>query len=300
MAVQRLRDSDWSEAKRASVATPDTRHRRSTEAHSKAAAYLGYALAQGEGVIVITGETSAEKSLLSAHLLETADRDRLDIVRIGSAAPDGGSLLQVIAERLHGNVDGLPCDQLKAIERTLRVASHGGRRTLLIVDDAHALSLTMLEQVRALSELQAGRAALLQVALVGRPELRDRLQDSPELERLRQRIIAMQHLEPAQARPAGESPARITLVSTREPPAPQPLATASRSRSGNFAELERLLAGLEKRLAQTPSEPTTDPATERRIAELEQRVEEQQEALRRVLMLLIRWVEARETRHSSG
>lgn len=143
MAVQRLRDSDWSEAKRASVATPDTRHRRSTEAHSKAAAYLGYALAQGEGVIVITGETSAEKSLLSAHLLETADRDRLDIVRIGSAAPDGGSLLQVIAERLHGNVDGLPCDQLKAIERTLRVASHGGRRTLLIVDDAHALSLTI-------------------------------------------------------------------------------------------------------------------------------------------------------------
>ncbi|MGH6615683.1 AAA family ATPase, partial [Sphingomonas sp.] len=85
---------------------------------------------------------------------------------------------------------------LTAIERGLHATARSGRRTLLIVDEAQALPVSALEELRMLSNFQAGGHALLQIFLLGQPEFRQRLHGSDRLEQLRQRVIAMHHLDP--------------------------------------------------------------------------------------------------------
>ncbi|RTL20843.1 MAG: general secretion pathway protein GspA, partial [Sphingomonadaceae bacterium] len=85
---------------------------------------------------------------------------------------------------------------LTAIERGLHAVKRSGRRTLLIVDEVQALPVDSLEELRMLSNFQAGGHALLQILLLGQPEFRERLQGSERLEQLRQRVIAIHHLDP--------------------------------------------------------------------------------------------------------
>jgi general secretion pathway protein A len=85
---------------------------------------------------------------------------------------------------------------LVAIERGLHAVARSGRRTLLIVDEAQALHTGALEELRMLSNFQAGGHALLQIFLLGQPEFRAALHGSDRLEQLRQRVIAMHHLDP--------------------------------------------------------------------------------------------------------
>lgn len=177
--------------------TPDPRFWFETATHGKAMAYLGYGLAQGEGFIVITGDVGAGKTTLVGHLVETLDTRRLRVLHIVSTAVEPHDLLRVVAGQLGVDAQGLTkAALLGAIERALNGVARDGRRILLIVDEAQALPLASLEELRMLSNFQAGGHALLQILLVGQPEFRERLLGSAAVEQLRQRIIAIHHLDP--------------------------------------------------------------------------------------------------------
>ncbi|QQV78219.1 AAA family ATPase [Sphingomonas aliaeris] len=177
--------------------TPDPRFWFETATHRKAMAYLGYGLSQGEGFIVITGDVGAGKTTLVGHLMATVDRERLNVIKIVSTQIEADDLLRLVADGLNIDSDGLAKAQLlTAIERGLHATARAGKRTLLIVDESQALPVSSLEELRMLSNFQAGGHALLQIFLLGQPEFRERLHGSDRLEQLRQRVIAMHHLDP--------------------------------------------------------------------------------------------------------
>jgi len=177
--------------------TPDPKFWFDTATHRKAMAYLGYGLSQGEGFIVITGDVGAGKTTLVGHLMATIDRERLNVIKIVSTQIEADDLLRLVAEGLEVDPHGMTKAQLlSAIERGLHAVARSGRRTLLIVDEAQALPVSSLEELRMLSNFQAGGHALLQIFLLGQPEFRQRLHGSERLEQLRQRVIAIHHLDP--------------------------------------------------------------------------------------------------------
>ncbi|GAA0673665.1 putative secretion ATPase (PEP-CTERM system associated) [Sphingomonas insulae] len=176
--------------------TPDARFWYETATHRKAMAYLGYGLAQGEGFVVVTGDIGAGKTTLVGHLTGMLDPAALNVITIVSTAIPADDLLRIVATGLGVDPSGLAKAQLlTAIERGLHAVARTGRRTLLIVDEAQALPVDALEELRMLSNFQAGGHALLQILLLGQPEFRERLHGSDRLEQLRQRVIAIHHLE---------------------------------------------------------------------------------------------------------
>jgi general secretion pathway protein A len=179
--------------------TPDARFWYETATHKRAMAYLGYGLSQGEGFIVITGEIGAGKTTLMGHLVEGIDPAALNVITLVSTQIAAEDLLRGVCAGLDVDPTGLAkADMLRAIERGLHAVARDGRRTLLIVDEAQALPVESLEELRMLSNFQAGGFALLQIFLLGQPEFRDALADA-RLEQLRQRVIAMHHLGPMEA-----------------------------------------------------------------------------------------------------
>ncbi|MEH3159250.1 MAG: AAA family ATPase [Sphingomonas taxi] len=177
--------------------TPDARFWYETATHRKAMAYLGYGLAQGEGFVVVTGDIGAGKTTLVGHLTGMLDPAALNVITIVSTAIAADDLLRIVAGGLGVDPAGLSKAQLlTAIERGLHAVARSGRRTLLIVDEAQALPIDSLEELRMLSNFQAGGHALLQILLLGQPEFRERLHGSERLEQLRQRVIAIHHLDP--------------------------------------------------------------------------------------------------------
>ena len=319
--------------------TPDPHFWFETATHRKAMAYLGYGLAQGEGFIVITGDIGAGKTTLIGHLLDTIDRTPLHVVQVVSTAIEAADLLRIVASQLGVDTAGLEKAQLLvAIERGLHAVARGGKRTLLVVDEAQALPVPALEELRMLSNFQAGGHALLQIVLLGQPEFRDRLNGAETLEQLRQRIIAIHHLDPMdedevadyiahrlslvgwQGRPdftedsftalfaaSDGVPRRLNLLAARvllhAAVTGSDLIDADMVRAVQ-ADLAADLPG-PSLLAPLPAEAGTEAAAEwrgrgeveasdtaDRLAELEARLAEQDAALRRVLTLLVDWVEA--------
>ena len=180
--------------------TPDPRFWFETATHRKAMAYLGYGLAQQEGFIVITGDIGAGKTTLVGHLIDTLDDSALNVIKLVSTAIEADDLLRVVATQFGIDPANLTKAQLlTVIERGLHAVARTGRRTLLIVDEAQALAVSALEELRMLSNFQAGGHALIQIVLLGQPEFRDRLHGSDRLEQLRQRVIAIHHLDPMEA-----------------------------------------------------------------------------------------------------
>ena len=177
--------------------TPDPRFWFDTATHRKAMAYLGYGLAQGEGFIVITGDIGAGKTTLVGHLMATIDRERLHVLKLVSTQIEADDLLRLVAAGLEIDPAGLTkAALLQAIEKALHAVARTGRRTLLVVDEAQALPVSSLEELRMLSNFQLGGHALVQIFLLGQPEFRERLHGSARLEQLRQRVIATHHLDP--------------------------------------------------------------------------------------------------------
>jgi general secretion pathway protein A len=173
---------------------PDARYFFDSAAHRCALAYLDYGLAQAEGFIVITGEAGAGKSTLLRKLLESLDPARIHAALIGNTDLDGEDLLRKVAAGF-----ALPSEpmsrtaMLSNIEAMLRRVDAQGRRSLLVVDQAHLLSARAIEELRVLSEFRDGKRSLLQIFLVGQPALRETLQ-GPAMRALRQRVIAAHHI----------------------------------------------------------------------------------------------------------
>ncbi len=179
--------------------TPDPKFWFDTATHRKAMAYLGYGLSQGEGFVVITGDPGSGKTTLMGHLLGQIDRERLNVIKIVSTQLRPEDLLRFVCQGLGVDPAGLNKSEiLSEIERGLHNMARSGRRTLVVVDEAQSLPIESLEELRMLSNFQAGGYPLLQIFLLGQPEFRVKLSDA-RLEQLRQRVIAMHHLDPMQA-----------------------------------------------------------------------------------------------------
>lgn len=194
--------------------TPDAAFYFESLTHRKALSYLGYGLNQGEGFIVITGEVGAGKSTLVAHLMATIDPARLTAAQVVTSALGGEEIIHVVAQAFGLVIGGHDkASALAAIEGLLHAEARNGRRCLLVVDEAQNLTIDALEELRMLSNFQLGAQPLLQTLLLGQPEFRELLQTSPEVEQLRQRVIAAHHLdamEPDEVRPYVEH--RLRLV----------------------------------------------------------------------------------------
>ncbi|MGE4430165.1 MAG: XrtA/PEP-CTERM system-associated ATPase [Sphingobium sp.] len=176
--------------------TPDPHFYFESGTHRKALSYLGYGLAQGEGFIVITGEIGAGKTTLVGHVMNTIDPARLTAIKIVSTQVQGDDMLRLVALGFGITDEHLPKAQmLQRIEAFLHAQARKGLRTLLIVDEAQNLPPSSVEELRMLSNFQLGGQALLQIFLLGQPEFRHLL-NAPEMEQLRQRVIASHHLEP--------------------------------------------------------------------------------------------------------
>lgn len=180
--------------------TPDPAFYFESATHRKAMSYLGYGLAQGEGLIVITGEIGAGKSTLVAHLMDTIDDRRLTAAQLVSTQVGPDDLIRLVATKFGIEAEGAEkADLLRDIEDFLHAQARAGKRTLLVVDEAQNLPLAALEELRMFSNFQLGNQPLMQIFLLGQPEFRDTFQESPSLEQLRQRVIATHHLEPMEA-----------------------------------------------------------------------------------------------------
>jgi type II secretory pathway predicted ATPase ExeA len=174
--------------------TPDARLFFPSQGHARAYAHLTYGLAQREGFIVITGEVGAGKTTLIERLCGELDAANFSIARIATTQVAGDDLLRLAADAFGVPSDGSKAAILRGLTELLRAAATpGGRRHLLIVDEAQALPKPALEELRMLSNITEGHVAPLQTILIGQPQLR-RLLASPDLDQLRQRVLASYHL----------------------------------------------------------------------------------------------------------
>ncbi|NML93693.1 XrtA/PEP-CTERM system-associated ATPase [Novosphingobium olei] len=223
--------------------TPDPQFYFESLTHRKALSYLGYGLAQGEGFIVITGEVGSGKSTLAAHLMATVDRQRLSAAQIVTSKLDGEELVHMAARAFGLEVAGHDkASALARLEAFLHDEARAGRRCLLVVDESQNLAVTALEELRMLSNFQLGAHPLLQILLLGQPEFRALLSGTPELEQLRQRVIASYHLdamEPSEVGPYVEH--RLACVGWRGNPAFDQRV---------YAELAKASGGIPRRINQ--------------------------------------------------
>ncbi len=176
--------------------TPDSRFFFGSKGHSRAISHLIYGLSQGEGFIVVTGEVGAGKTTLVERLWSQLDRDTYTVARISTTQVSGEDLFR-LAMAGFGLEDEQPgrAHLLRRFETLLQEHQQTGRRCLLVVDEVQNLSLAALEELRMLSNLTANGGAAMQTILLGQPQFRKMLA-SPDLDQLRQRVLASYHLGP--------------------------------------------------------------------------------------------------------
>jgi general secretion pathway protein A len=175
--------------------SPDPRFLYLAGSHREALAHLLYGIEQGEGFISVTGEVGTGKTTLCRTLLERLEGE-IEVAFLFNPSRTALELLQSICAEF-----GLPAEGLA--RRSLMTQLNGflvekkreGRRVLLIIDEAQTLTENTLEQVRLLSNLETSREKLLQILLLGQPEL-DRKLDERGLRQLRQRISVRWKLSP--------------------------------------------------------------------------------------------------------
>jgi putative secretion ATPase (PEP-CTERM system associated) len=175
---------------------PDPAFFYGSRGHKRAFAYLQYGVHQSEGFIIITGEVGAGKTTLVRSLLEQIDPSRLVAAQLVTTQLDAEDLLRSVAVAFGLPIRGTDkAQQLAELEAFLTSLVPQGKRALLIVDEAQNLTGRAIEELRMLSNFQLGTQGLLQSFLVGQPELRALMQ-GPQMQQLRQRVIASYHLGP--------------------------------------------------------------------------------------------------------
>ncbi|WP_200222432.1 ExeA family protein, partial [Rubrivivax gelatinosus] len=172
---------------------PDPRFLFPSEQHREALELLNYGLARGASFVLLTGEIGAGKTTVWRTFLEQLPSN-VDVASVVNPRLGVDALIARVFEDLRVELppaDG-PVDMIDALHGHLLLAHAQGRRTLIVIDEAQALSHEVLEQLRLLTNLDSsGRK--LQVLLIGQPELREML-TRPDLEPLAQRIVVRFHL----------------------------------------------------------------------------------------------------------
>ncbi len=164
-------------------------------AHEEALAHLTYSISQGDGFVELTGEVGSGKTTLCRVLLESLDTDT-EAAFIFNPKLDSIQLLKAINDEfgISSEADNTK-ELIDALNFFLLRKKSQGRKVILLIDEAQNLSLEVLEQIRLLSNLETTTSKLLQIILVGQPELSEML-DSHELRQLSQRITLSYHISP--------------------------------------------------------------------------------------------------------
>lgn len=179
--------------------SPDPSFYFESRGHGQAMSYLKYGVYQREGFIVVTGEIGSGKTTLVRTLLEGLQSREVVAAHVVNTQLDSYELLHAICTAFGVQVPGPSKAQMLAtLEAFFTALAAGGRRALLVIDEAQNLGLKEVEELRMLSNYQLGHHALVQSFLVGQPELRLMLRSSA-MEQLRQRVIASCHLGPLSA-----------------------------------------------------------------------------------------------------
>ncbi len=178
--------------------TPDPRYLYLSERHAEALAHLLYGINEAGGFIQLTGEVGTGKTTIVRTLLSRVPH-HADVALILNPRITPVEFLLTICEELGLGLDEADRDSVKqmvdALNRRLLSAHADGRRIVVIVDEAQNLSAEVLEQVRLLTNLETATQKLLQIILIGQPELRELL-DRTDLRQLAQRITGRYHLKP--------------------------------------------------------------------------------------------------------
>jgi general secretion pathway protein A len=186
---------------------PDPRYLFLSERHREALAHLLYGLRGGGGFVLLTGEIGAGKTTVCRAFLAQVPR-RCNVAYIFNPTQSAEELLGSICdefhiprERLAGGAAPTAKQLVDALNEFLLRTHSVGQHNVLVIDEAQLLAATVLEQLRLLTNLETAERKLLQIVLIGQPELRVMLA-RPELEQFAQRVIARYHLG---ALTAGES-----------------------------------------------------------------------------------------------
>jgi len=207
---------------------PDPRFLFMSERHREALAHLLYGVGGGGGFVLLTGEIGAGKTTVGRCFLEQLP-SRCAVAYIFNPKLTVPELLQTIGEEFHlwppatdpttgaaigatteaggsaalapdtGGHMPSPKAAMDALNAFLLRSHAAGQQCVLVIDEAQHLSTEVLEQLRLLTNLETNERKLLQIVLIGQPELRDMLA-RPELEQLAQRVIARYHLGALTAR----------------------------------------------------------------------------------------------------
>ncbi|MGB6972165.1 MAG: AAA family ATPase [Desulfobulbales bacterium] len=195
-----------------------------SKSHEETLAHLTYAISQGDGFVELTGEVGTGKTTLCRVFLENLDKS-IHAAYIFNPKLDALQLLKAINDEF--GIDSEPDNTKDLIDRLnafLIEKKGAGQKALVLIDEAQNLSLEVLEQLRLLSNLETTQEKLLQIILVGQPELRDMLA-SHQLRQLGQRITINSQLSPlTYVETKDYIRHRITLASHRAGP---PFAKAS-------------------------------------------------------------------------
>ena len=176
---------------------PDPRYLYMSNKHREALAHLMYGLKTAGGFVLLTGEVGTGKTTVCRCLLEQLPED-INVAFVLNPKLTSAELLATVCDELginyqagHNSIKEL----VDNINHYLLDAHAHDRKTVLIIDEAQNLNTEVLEQIRLLTNLETNQRKLLQIVMLGQPELRDQLA-RPELRQLAQRITARYHLGP--------------------------------------------------------------------------------------------------------
>jgi general secretion pathway protein A len=178
---------------------PDPRYLFMSERHREALAHLLYGVKGGGGFVLLTGEIGAGKTTVCRCFLEKIPK-RCNVAYIFNPKLTVTELLKSVCDEFcipyQHQGPGAPTikDYLDPLNEFLLRTHAVGQNNVLVIDEAQNLSADVLEQLRLLTNLETSERKLLQIILIGQPELREMLA-RPELEQLAQRVIARFHLE---------------------------------------------------------------------------------------------------------
>lgn len=171
----------------------------SSTRHSEAFSHLIYGINQRKGILVVSGEIGTGKTTLCRTLLNRLDHKTKTALILNPSFSDL-QLLQIILKDL--GIEGTlknKFDLISALNRFLLEQTSQGHNVVLIIDEAQNLSVKQLEQIRLLSNLETEKEKLLQIILVGQPELSEKLK-LPALRQLNQRVTVRFHILPLEQR----------------------------------------------------------------------------------------------------
>lgn len=175
--------------------SPDPRYLYMSQRHQEAMAHLRYGIQESGGFILLTGEVGTGKTTICRSLLEQLP-ENIDVAVILNPQIGEGELLAVLCDEIGVSypTDATLKQLLDLLNEKLIETFSRGRRTVLVIDEAQMLTREVLEQVRILTNLETTTQKLLQIILIGQPELNTMLSRS-DLRQLAQRITARYHLQ---------------------------------------------------------------------------------------------------------